>query len=209
MRRPPATVQGVAFFSCEDVEMNDSAQSTFDLFDGDGDVRARLRKVDWSRSSLGEPATWPGELRTIVNMMLHSKFPMFLAWGSGLGFLYNDAYAPILGDKHPAAMGARFEDVWQEIWDIILPIVENAMGGKPAFYEDLPLIIDRKGYPEAAWFTFSYSPLHLADGNVAGMCCTVVETTLQVEARQAWEFELDLSDKLRELMRPAKTWAAS
>jgi signal transduction histidine kinase/ActR/RegA family two-component response regulator len=189
--------------------MNDSAHHLFDLTAGQGEVRALMRETDWSRSSLGEPAVWPRELRTIVNLMLNSKFPMFLAWGDELGFLYNDAYSHILADKHPQALGAPFKQVWREIWDIIVPIIDQAMSGVPAYYEDLPLMIQRKGYLESAWFTFSYSPLHDAGGTVAGMYCTVVETTAHVEARHAQTFELALSDRMRELTSADEIVAAA
>jgi len=124
------------------------------LKDG-GETGALMRAHDWSGSPLGAPADWSSALRTVVGLLLHSKFPMFVAWGPELGFLYNDAYAEILGDKHPAGLGGRFRDLWSEIWDDINPLIERAMAGEASYRENLPLIVRRNGKNEQAWFTFS------------------------------------------------------
>ncbi len=147
---------------------------------GGGDVGALMRAHDWSLSPLGVPATWPQSLRSVVGLMIHSKFPMFVAWGPDLGFLYNDAYAEILGDKHPSAIGRRFQDIWQEIWSDIHPIIQQALDGQSSFYSNLPLTINRKGFEETAWFTFSYSPVRDESGAISGMYCTAIETTADV-----------------------------
>ncbi|TWI48777.1 PAS domain S-box-containing protein [Pseudoduganella flava] len=148
----------------------------------DGIVGAMMCAHDWSDSPLGAPETWPAPLRTAVGLMLSSKFPMFVAWGPELTFLYNDSYAEILGQKHPRALGRPFRDVWAEIWPDIWPIIEQAMAGRATYHENLPLTMQRKGYEEQTWFTFSYSPVRDEDGHVAGMFCAVTETTEQVLA---------------------------
>ncbi|HEX8403381.1 MAG TPA: ATP-binding protein [Duganella sp.] len=153
-------------------------------FEGDGKVRDMLRQLDWEASALGAPPTWPAPLKTAVDMMLNSAFPMFVAWGPDLGFLYNDAYAVILGEKHPAALGGRFQHIWAEIWSDIEPIIVRALANKSTYFEDLPLTVVRRGYPEPCFFTFSYSPLHDDAGRVGGMYCTVMETTSRVLAEQ-------------------------
>ena len=84
---------------------------------------------------------------------------MFVAWGPELAMLYNDGYAPALGAKHPWALGRPFRDVWSDSWDEIEPLVNTALGGEATWAENLPLIMQRNGYPEESWFTFSYSPL--------------------------------------------------
>src|SRR4028118_992190 len=117
--------------------------------------------------------------------MLGSKFPMFVAWGEELGLLYNDAYAEILGAKHPAALGAPFRQVWAEIWPAIEPSVRAALAGETTFHEDLPLVMNRSGTDELTYFTFSYSPLRSEKGDIAGMFCTCTETTKQVQGIQA------------------------
>ncbi|GJD78472.1 hypothetical protein GCM10007886_26210 [Methylobacterium gregans] len=90
-----------------------------------------MRSHDWSDSPLRHPTAWPPSLRSTVSLLLASRFPMFVAFGPELGFLYNDAYAEILGDKHPAALGRRFHDVWAEIWSDIAPLIDRALAGEP------------------------------------------------------------------------------
>lgn len=143
-----------------------------------------MRMYDWSSSPLGSPESWPQSLRSMVGMLLNSKFPMFVAWGPALGMLYNDAYIEILDDKHPAALGARLEDVWGEVWGDVQPSVAQAMRGQSVYGENLPLTVYRRGHNEQAWFTFSYSPVHDESGQVGGMFCAVVETTEQVLAQR-------------------------
>jgi PAS domain S-box-containing protein len=166
---------------------------------GESDVRRLLREHDWSTSPLGPPDGWPPELATAVSMTFSSAFPMFIAWGPELRFLYNDAYTTILGAKHPAAFGAPFQQVWAEIWPDLVPIVDRALSNKSAYFEDLPLTMERHGFREPTWFTFSYSPLHDGLGRVVGMYCTVIETTNRVQAERRAAFELTLADALRPL----------
>ena len=135
---------------------------------GGGRTGALMRAHDWSQSPLGAPESWPQPLRTVVELLLQSRFPMFVAWGEDLGFLYNDSYAEILGAKHPRALGRRFRDIWSEIWTDISPLIDAAMAGQSTYREDLPLLMNRKGYDEQTWFTFSYSPLRDGHGKVAG-----------------------------------------
>ena len=156
-----------------------------DLFVDGGRTGALMQAHDWSQSPLGHPSTWPPSLRTVVGLLLRSRFPMFVAWGPELGFLYNDAYADILGAKHPAAIGRRFSDIWSEIWTDISPLIDAAMAGQATYREDLPLVMNRKGYDEQTWFTFSYSPVRDDSGAVAGMFCAVSETTPRVLAESA------------------------
>jgi PAS domain S-box-containing protein len=144
-----------------------------------------MRSQDWSGSPLGPPGTWPQSLRTVVSLLLQSRFPMFVAWGTELGFLYNDSYAEILGAKHPRALGKRFQEIWSEIWSDISPLIDAAMAGEASYREDLPLVMNRKGYDEQTWFTFSYSPVRDDDGHVAGMFCAVSETTQKVLGERA------------------------
>src|ERR1044071_9676427 len=136
------------------------------LFIDGGRVGALMQAHDWSQSPLGAPSTWSPSLRTEVGLLLRSRFPMFVAWGPELGFLYNDAFA----------------DIWYEIWSDISPLIDAAMAGQATYREDLPLVMNRKGYDEQTWFTFSYSPVRDDSGDVAGMSCAVSETTQRVLA---------------------------
>ncbi|KQO86648.1 histidine kinase [Methylobacterium sp. Leaf92] len=166
--------------------MTESAGSpNLNFLSGGGRMGERMRAHDWSNSTLGRPETWPQCLRSAVSLMLGSKFPMFVAWGPELGFLYNEPYAEILGDKHPAALGSRFHDIWAEIWDDIAPLIDRAMAGEATWAENLPLVMNRHGYDERTWFTFSYSPVRDDEGEVGGMFCACTETTAKVKAEEA------------------------
>jgi signal transduction histidine kinase len=160
---------------------------------GGGELGARMRALDWSKSPLGEPADWPQSLRSVVGLMLGSNFPMFLAWGDDLGFLYNDGYKAVLGAKHPLASGRPFREVWSEIWSDLSPLIDAALAGEASYHEDLPLIMRRNGFEEQTYFTFSYSPVREEAGRIAGMFCACTETTARVhlERRQARQLEIE------------------
>src|SRR5688500_13401248 len=117
---------------------------------GGGRVGALMRDLDWSASPLGDPHGWPESLRTVVDLLLHARFPMLVAWGPKLFSLYTDPYSEILGAKHPRALGAKFKDVWSEIWVDISPMIAGAMAGEASYHEDLPLLMNRRGYDEHA-----------------------------------------------------------
>ena len=161
-----------------------TTDSNLRFLDAPGEVAALMRDHDWSGSPLGPPDRWPQSLRSVVSLMLRSKFPMFVAWGPSLGFLYNDPYAEVLGAKHPFALGLPFEEIWSEIWDDVGPLARRALAGEAMYVENLPLTMRRKGYDEPTWFTFSYSPVTDEAGNVAGMYCACTETTAGVTAER-------------------------
>ena len=104
-----------------------------DVLVGGGETGALMRALDWSTSPLGPPELWPQSLRSVVGLLLASKFPMFVAWGPELGFLYNDPYAEILGAKPPAALGRRSRDIWADIWPDISPLIEAALAGEATY----------------------------------------------------------------------------
>src|SRR5918998_69483 len=168
---------------------DDAATFAHDFLAGGGEMGALMRAHDWSASPLGAPEAWSQSLRTVVSLLLNSKFPMFVAWGPELGFLYNDSYAAILGAKHPRALGGRFADIWAEIWPDIWPLVERALAGEASWLENLPLTTNRYGYDEQTYFTFSYSPVRDESGGIAGMFCACTETTSEVNARAALRAE--------------------
>ena len=146
---------------------------------------ARLfRQHDWSDSPLGPPEQWPQSLRSVVQLMLGSAFPMFVAWGPKLALVYNVGYADLIGIKHPAALGQPLFDVWHEIEGDLLPLVKRAMSGESFFMESLPLRLRRRGFDEDAWFTFSYSPVLDDAGSIAGVYCACTETTSMVLAER-------------------------
>ncbi|WP_426265506.1 PAS domain-containing protein, partial [Sphingomonas sp. PWP1-2] len=161
---------------------SNKADSGSDTFAGNSETANLMRSYEWASSPLGGYASWPSSLKAIVSLMLGSRFPMFLAWGDGLRMIYNDAYAEILGAKHPAALGAPFQEVWFEIWADISPLVDTAMAGEATWIENLPLRMNRRGYDEDTSFTFSYLPARNDDGEIIGMFCVCTETTGQVTA---------------------------
>ena len=141
-----------------------------------------VRDFDWAATPLGASSEWPESLKTTVRILLTSRFPMWMAWGRELTFLYNDAYArTTLGTKHPWALGKQASEVWSEIWKDIGPRIQRVMETAEASWdESLFLILERSGYQEETYHTFSYSPLAGEDGRVQGMLCVVMEDTGRV-----------------------------
>ena len=152
------------------------------------EMAERIAAFDWERTALGSQRMWPSSLRLMVGVALRTRFPMLIFWGPDLTQIYNDAFVPILGARHPAALGQYARDCWPEIWDAIGPLLTGAFeAGTPAWGEDWPLTLRRNGYPEATNFTFSYSQFGEA-GEAGGVLCTCVETTKAV--RRAGEFRV-------------------
>jgi PAS domain S-box-containing protein len=153
-------------------------------FPGDGEMARRMRAYPWTSSPLGDPADWPASLRTACRICLTSRFPMIVWWGEELRFLYNDAYLPLLGNKHPALMRPG-EQVWSEIWPTVGPMLDSVLHtGQATWSEDLLLPMNRHGYWEETYWTYSYSPLHDDDGTVRGVFTAVKETTEEVVGRR-------------------------
>lgn len=161
-----------------------SAHPPLAFLTGDTGVPRLMREQDWAISSLGTSVLWPQSLCSVVNLMLGSAFPMFVAWGPTLSLLYNDAYAEVLGAKHPQALGRPFYEAWHDIRADIEPLVQRALGGEAFFVENLPLRMRRHGYDEDTWFTFSYSPVRNEAGAIAGLYCACTETTAMVLAER-------------------------
>ncbi|MGC3980371.1 MAG: ATP-binding protein [Steroidobacteraceae bacterium] len=140
-----------------------------------------MRRHDWQASPLGHPNSWPQSLKSIVRTLLTSRYQMWLGWGKELAFFYNDAYSPTLGIKHPWALGKPASLVWKEIWKDIQPLADRVMTSSEATYnEGMLLFLERSGFPEETYHTFSYSPLFDDAGAQAGLLCVVVEETDRV-----------------------------
>ncbi len=153
-------------------------------FPGDGEMAQRMRAYPWESSPLGDPRDWPASLRTACRICLTSRFPMIIWWGEELRFFYNDAYLPLLGNKHPATVRPGHQ-VWGDIWDTIGPMLDSVMrSGRATWSEDLLLPMNRHGYWEETYWTYSYSPLHDDDGIVGGVFTAVRDTTEQVVGRR-------------------------
>jgi signal transduction histidine kinase/DNA-binding response OmpR family regulator len=159
-----------------------SATAVPDVFAAGGTVGRHLAVVDWAATPLGPPAQWPQSLVSVVRVMLSSKFSMWMAWGPELTFFCNEAYRrDTLGRKYPWALGRPAREVWAEIWPEIGPRIGHVMeSGEATWDEALLLFLERSGYREETYHTFSYSPLTDDDGHVAGMFCVVSEDTERV-----------------------------
>ncbi|MGZ6071123.1 MAG: ATP-binding protein [Myxococcaceae bacterium] len=155
--------------------------AALDFLAGGGELGAEMRRRDWSNTPLGDARRWPQSLRTAISICLNSRMPVLLWWGPDLLMLYNDAYAQIIGAKHPRALGGPGRECWPEIWHVIGPMLDAVLSrGESTFSEDLMLPLERKGFPEECYFTFSYSPIRDEAGEVGGVFCSVVETTAQL-----------------------------
>lgn len=172
-----------------------------------GEMGAFIRSYDWSHTIMGEPSTWPNSLRTALGIILNSSFPMFIWWGKkDLTNFYNDAYKTILGNKHPSALGSPAAEIWAEVWDSLEPFAHKVFKtGKPVFMKNLRLTLNRHGYDEETYFTFSYSPLRNEKGTVEGIFCAVTETTDEVLSRQLLE---ESEKRFRNLADTAPTFIA-
>ena len=167
------------------VPSSEPALSSPIFLQGGGTMGALMRAHDWSATPLGSPATWSQPLKTLVALMLDSRQPMFIAWGPARVMLYNDGYVAILGQRHPAALGRTFAEVWYDIMDKVGPILDRAYAGESTHMEDIDLNLHRNGSAEEAHFAFSYTPVRDEAGHVSGMFCACTETTEQVRARAA------------------------
>ncbi len=170
---------------------------------------ARMRAFDWSETPLGAPETWPHSLKTAVHIMLTSRFAMWMLWGPELTFLCNDAYLPMTGLKREWVLGARSDRIWAEIWSDIGPRIEHVLRtGEATWDEQLRLYLERSGFSEETYHTFSYSPLTDDRGDTAGMLCVVNEVTQRVFAERQLAKLRDLGTRLAGASTRAAVMAA-
>ena len=152
-----------------------------DYLAGGGEMGTLMRSMDWSKTALGPIDSWPQSLRTCVSLCLTSRFPIVIFWGPELVLLYNGAYLPILGGKHPRSLGQSGLETWAEIRGVIEPMLRAVMAtGEATWSEDLMLPIVRDERADESYFTFTYSPIRDESGGVGGVFCAVVETTEKV-----------------------------
>ena len=169
----------------------------FYFLNGSGEMHKLIRNKDWSNTALGSPDLWPGSLRTSVSILLNSQFPMFIWWGEELITIYNDAYRAIAGEKHPQLLGKSGRNGWAEIWPDLSPLVDKVFRGTSTWSEDQLLLVNRHGYIEETYFTFSYSPIMDESGAVGGLFCACIETTEKVLAtRRIQESEQNLRNTI-------------
>jgi signal transduction histidine kinase len=161
-----------------------------------GEVATLLRALDWSKTSIGPISTWPRSLKTTIGVMIGSRFPMMLGWGSPMIQFYNDAYIPVLGVKHPRSLGAPVSQVWSEIWDVVGPLLHSVLSGGPALWREHQLLfINSRGFAQETFHTFSQSPVPDDDGGVGGVLLTVQETTEQVQGERQLQVLHALADR--------------
>jgi hypothetical protein len=148
---------------------------------GGSAVGALIRQKDWTQHPLGDPDGWPQSLRSAVSICLGSAFPIAIYWGPELNLLYNDPWSPILGAKHPWALGEPARDVWPEIWGTIGPLFQHVITtGEATRSKDQLLAMHRHGYTEECYFDYTFSPIRGKSGEVEGIFNAVVETTERV-----------------------------
>jgi PAS domain S-box-containing protein len=149
----------------------------------ESEMGERVRSFDWSASVLGAPSSWSQSLQLAVGICLNSKFPMFVRWGPEFVQIYNDAYIPILGQKHPVALGRPAREVWPELWPQLEPLHNAVMhDGQATWNERTLLKMERNGFVEDTWITWSYSPIPDGNGGVGGVFCACTEETPRVRA---------------------------
>jgi two-component sensor histidine kinase len=158
-------------------------------------MAARVAAHDWASTPLGARAAWPQSLRTAVDIVLGSGHAMQLAWGPDRIIVYNDAYAPMLGARHPSALGKPLREAWPDVWEHIDPLVARVAAGETVSVEAMPLATTRHGYAEESWWNFCYSPLRDESGAVAGLLNVPTDVTARVDALRA-ETERDAANAL-------------
>lgn len=156
-------------------------QPSMTFLSGGGEMGDRIRQFDWSRTVLGTADKWPQSLKNALGMILQSRYQMFVWWGPQFIKFYNDPYRSALGNRHPDALGRRASEVWSDIWDTVGPQAELVLfEGKSTWHENQLLVMERYGYPEETFFSYSYSPVPAEDGRPGGVFCVCNETTDEV-----------------------------
>ncbi len=160
---------------------------------GGGEMGRMIRSMDWAKTPLGPIEGWPQSLRTTVGLCLASNFPISLVWGPRHTQIYNDGYWPICGGKHPHSMGQDFRECWVSAWPEIGDAFERALEGETSFIENQRTFIDRNGYLEETFFTFSFSPIRDESGSIGGLFHPVTEVTGQMLSERRTQALRDLS----------------
>lgn len=174
--------------------LSNSPSAIPEFLSGGGDMGQRIREYDWSNTLLGGVALWPQSLRSAISICLNSNFPIAIYWGKDLTLLYNDAWSPIPGTKHPWALGKPAAEVWPEIWDAIEPQFKKAFNGEPGGSKDALLPMHRHGYTEECYFDFTFTPIYGEGGKVEGVFNAVIETTKTILNERQLKTLRDLGD---------------
>lgn len=173
------------------------------LFRPAGPLAEAYAAVDWAATPLGSPASWSSTLRNTVALVLRTRFPVTLLWGPEYVLIYNQAYVELIGDKHPASLGARAADVFDEVWHQIGPMLDGVLTtGEPLWLENASVPLHRHGYLEECWFTFAYSPVVAPDGRIEGVMDIASETTHSVLTQRRLALLAHLGDVLADAQEP-------
>ena len=178
-----------------------------DILVGGGEMGRLMRSLDWAKTPLGPVSEWPQSLKTSLSICLESRFPIVMYWGPEYVVLYNDAYSTILGGKHPWALGQRCRDCWGEIWDTIGPMLDKVVRtGEATWSNDLLLQLERHGYPEECYFSFSFSPVRVETGTIGGVFTAVLETTEEVIGQRRLRTLRDLAARGADARSESDAW---
>jgi len=182
-------------------------QEELHFLQGGGEMGKLIRQHDWSTTSLGHPQNWPKSLQTSIGVMLCSPYPMFVWWGREMIMFHNDDYVPVLGKRHPEALGKSGPEIWADVWEFIGPLMYDVLDhGKSCYFERQLLIPERKGFKEETYFTFSFSPIPDDNAGVGGIFCVCSEDTRQVLSQRRLATlsqlsELTASENTREVFK--------
>jgi PAS domain S-box-containing protein len=181
------------------------------VFVGDGEIATRMRELDWSATPLGPVEQWPQALRTIVRVVLGSGYPMAICWGPDYVLLYNEAYRPITGTRHPWALGRGAREVYLEAWDLIGPMYESVMarGQAANFLSDVLVPLTRNNYLEEVYFAFSASPIWEDNGRIGGVLNSALETTVRVIEDRRRHLLGDLASRAAGARNEEEVWRVS
>ena len=174
---------------------------------GGGEMGALMRSKNWSGTLLGPIESWPRSLQVSAGICVSSRFDLIVWWGPDLVMLYNDSYRRTLGRKHPDALGRPVREVYREIWDVIGPMLEHVLKtGEATWSDDLLLLLERNGYPEETYHTFSYTPIRDAEGKIVGVITPVAETTNEVISRRRLFLLRELASRSVDAKNEAEAW---
>jgi len=176
---------------------------------GGGEMAKAIKAVDWSKTPLGPMAGWPQSLRTTVSLVQASNSPISLAWGAGHVQIYNDGYWPICGAKHSVSMGQDFRECWASAFPVIGEAYATAWSGKSAYLEKMRMFLDRYGFLEETWFTFSFSPITDESGGIGGLFHPVTEMTSQMLSERRTKTLRDLAGRAGRAKTSEDAFAAS
>ncbi len=179
--------------------MGTGAADAGTLFRGGGQAGDALRACDWSRTPLGPPAGWPASLRAHVRAMLHTRQATCIFWGPDYVNFYNDGFIPLLGEKHPHAMGQGARQVWSDAWPVVGELLDRVFShGEAVLFQEMLIPVVRAGTLDDAWWNYSYSPLFGDDGTIAGILVVATETTAEVLFRRLLEAARSEADRARQ-----------